>query len=261
MLSHSLNRNFVTLYLPFMTIQLDNLQIGYHRRKQPQPIAPPLHATASEGQLTLLVGANGTGKSTLLRTIARLQQPLGGDICIDTKNIRNLTREQLARTIAIVLTEKISIPSVTVEQIVATGRAPYTNHFNRLNADDQQEIDHAIEIVGLQQLRSKYFNELSDGEQQKTLIAKAIAQATPVILLDEPTAFLDYPTKQQCIQIMRQLAHEHGKTIILSTHDLDLALPQADSVWFMQHGKDICQQTPEKLEQLPDFQLFLKKKA
>lgn len=242
-----------------MSIQIENLLIGYRHKRSYQPITPPLDATATKGQLTLLVGANGTGKSTLLRTIAGLQPPLGGEIRINGNDIASLSRRQLAQTVVIVLTQKVSDQQITVEQVVAAGRAPYTNHFGQLTSNDHQLMNNAMEMVAIQHLRLKPFVQLSDGEQQKTLIAKAIAQDTPVILLDEPTAFLDYPTKQQCFQIMRRLAHQQQKTILLSTHDLDLALPQADLVWFMQEGKNICRQSPEKIEQLPDFQQFLKK--
>ena len=242
-----------------MSIQIENLLIGYRHKRPYKPITPPLDAKATNGQLTLLVGANGTGKSTLLRTIAGLQPPLGGEIRINGNDIASLSRQQLAQTVAIVLTQKVSDQQITVEQVVAAGRAPYTNYFGQLTSNDHQLVNNAMEMVGIQHLRLKPFVQLSDGEQQKTLIAKAIAQDTPVILLDEPTAFLDYPTKQQCFQIMRRLAHQQQKTILLSTHDLDLALPQADLVWFMQEGKNISRQSPEKIEQLPDFQQFLKK--
>ncbi len=223
--------------------------------------ALPISAAAGQGQLVLLLGANGTGKSTLLRTIAGLQPSLSGEILLNGHGLSAMSRRQLAQTVAVVLTEKLHIPHMAVEQLVGMGRAPYTNFLGQQTAADRLLVDEAIATTRLQHLRNSLASQLSDGELQKVMIAKAIAQDTPIILLDEPTAFLDYPTKRECLQLLQQLAAEKQKTIILSTHDIELALPVANLVWFMQQGKALCQIHPEELGEHPDFQQFISNKA
>ena len=188
------------------------------------------------GELTCLIGRNGTGKSTLLKTVAGLLPPLGGDIMVvdDGKESPLLTQ----RDIAVVLTERINIQGMRVRDMVGLGRSPYTGFFGVLRERDNEIVTEAMKLAGLppEQYAHRLINEISDGEKQKAMIAKAIAQQTPVILLDEPTAFLDYPSKEETLLMLRSLAHEQGKATLISTHDLDVAQRTTDAAWFFSNG-------------------------
>ena len=210
-------------------VSLKNLIIGYQGYK----VAGPINATLHEGELCCLLGANGAGKSTLLRTLAAFQPPLEGEIRIDGRNITEIPPRQLSTLIGIVLTERIKMGGITVRDMVAMGRSPYTNFWGRLTDADNQEVDKAMQLVGITSFADRQISTLSDGERQKVMIAKALAQGTPIILLDEPTAFLDFPSKVEVMLLLGRLAHEMGKSIFLSTHDLDLALQTADRLWLM----------------------------
>ena len=199
-------------------------------------IARDLTAVLPTGSVTALVGSNGCGKSTLLRTIAGLQPMLGGSI----------TPAADARNLAVVLTNRIDVPALTVTDIVALGRLPHTGLTARLSADDHAAIAHAIELAGITNFATRRIGELSDGERQRTMIARAIAQDTPLILLDEPTAFLDFPSKVDTLRLLSRLAHEEGKSILLSTHDLEITFQLADRLWLMSQGR-ITEGTPDEL--------------
>ena len=199
-------------------------------------MAEGLAARLRAGELTCLIGRNGTGKSTLLKTVAGLLPPLGGDIMVvdDGKESPLLTQ----RDIAVVLTERINIQGMRVRDMVGLGRSPYTGFFGVLRERDNEIVTEAMKLAGLppEQYAHRLINEISDGEKQKAMIAKAIAQQTPVILLDEPTAFLDYPSKEETMLMLRSLAHEQGKAILISTHDLDVAQRTTDAAWFFSNG-------------------------
>ena len=199
-------------------------------------MAEGLAAQLRAGELTCLIGRNGTGKSTLLKTVAGLLPPLGGDIMVvdDGKESPLLTQ----RDIAVVLTERINIQGMRVRDMVGLGRSPYTGFFGVLRDRDNEIVTEAMKLAGLppEQYAHRLINEISDGEKQKAMIAKAIAQQTPVILLDEPTAFLDYPSKEETMLMLRSLAHEQGKAILISTHDLDVAQRTTDAAWFFSNG-------------------------
>ena len=199
-------------------------------------MAEGLAAQLRAGELTCLIGRNGTGKSTLLKTVAGLLPPLGGDIMVvdDGKESPLLTQ----RDIAVVLTERINIQGMRVRDMVGLGRSPYTGFFGVLRERDNEIVTEAMKLAGLppEQYAHRLINEISDGEKQKAMIAKAIAQQTPVILLDEPTAFLDYPSKEETMLMLRSLAHEQGKAILISTHDLDVAQRTTDAAWFFSNG-------------------------
>ncbi|WP_303113888.1 ABC transporter ATP-binding protein [Leyella stercorea] len=199
-------------------------------------VASDLNATALPGTLTCLIGHNGTGKSTLLRTIARLQPALDGSVFIGPDDITMLRPSRLSRIISIVLTSRPDVRNMTVEELVALGRAPYTGFWGRLSADDRRIVRHSIESVGITAMAERRVCTLSDGEMQKVMIAKSLAQQTPVILLDEPTAFLDFPGKIDLMLLLQRLAHEERKTILLSTHDLETALQTADRLWLLADG-------------------------
>ena len=199
-------------------------------------VASDLNATALPGTLTCLIGHNGTGKSTLLRTIARLQPSIDGRVLIGDNNISTLKPTHLSRMLSIVLTSRPDVRNMTVEELVALGRAPYTGFWGRLSADDRRIVRHSIESVGITAMAERRVCTLSDGEMQKVMIAKSLAQQTPVILLDEPTAFLDFPGKIDLMLLLQRLAHEERKTILLSTHDLETALQTADRLWLLANG-------------------------
>jgi iron complex transport system ATP-binding protein len=187
-----------------------------------------------------LLGRNGIGKSTLLRTLSAFQPALEGKIVISSTQppspITSLTDKQLSRLIGIVLTEKPDVQNMTIEELVGMGRSPYTGFWGTLDDEDKKIVGEAIQLVGIENLQRRMVYTLSDGERQKVMIAKALAQQTPIIYLDEPTAFLDFPSKVETMQLLRRLALEEQKTIFLSTHDVELSLQLADKIWLMEPG-------------------------
>ena len=216
------------------TIQLKNLSIGYklHNGKT-KTIASHINASVESGMLTCLIGRNGTGKSTLLRTMTGFIPPLEGQVILEGRDLSMLSATERARIISIVLTERPETDNITVNELVGMGRLPYTNFWGTLQEEDRQIVDDAMQMIGIYELRNRKIGTLSDGEKQKAMIGKAIAQQTPVIILDEPTAFLDYPSKQETMLLLHQLAQELNKTIFLSTHDLNIAYQVADKIWCM----------------------------
>ena len=216
------------------TIRLSNLSIGYRGKNGTRVVATGISAAIRSGELTCLLGANGVGKSTLLRTLSAFQPKLDGEVLIEGKEITTFNDKELSRLIGVVLTEKPDIKNMSVRELVALGRSPYTGFWGTLHEDDWQVVDEAIHAVRIEPLRERMIHTLSDGERQKVMIAKALAQQTPVIFLDEPTAFLDFPSKVEMMQLLRRLAREQQKTIFLSTHDFELALQVADTLWLME---------------------------
>ena len=217
-----------------ISVQLRQLSIGYKQKHQQKLVAQGIDATIAEGQLTCLLGANGIGKSTLLRTLAAFQPPLQGEILLDGKPLGHYSDSQLSRRVGVVLTEKPHIRNMSVSELVGLGRAPYTGFWGRLNHEDRSIVNESLSQVGIQSLAHRMVDTLSDGERQKVMIAKALAQQTPIIYLDEPTAFLDFPSKVEMMQLLRRLAHQMQKTVFLSTHDFELALQVADVLWLME---------------------------
>lgn len=210
-------------------IELRNLTTGYGRRA----VATGLNAALRPGRLTCLLGPNGVGKSTLLRTLCGFQPPLGGQILIGGKDTAGMTRKEMSRIIGVVLTERPDVADMRAAEMVAMGRTPYTGFWGTLRAEDARHVDEALRLVGIEALADRMVHTLSDGERQKVMIAKALAQDTPLILLDEPTAFLDFPSKVETLRLLRRLAHEAGKTVFLSTHDLEMAIQLADDLWLL----------------------------
>ncbi len=229
------------------TIRLSDLRIGYRVRNEEHVVAEELDASISNGELTCLLGRNGAGKSTLLRTLAAFQPPLGGSIRLLGRTLTEYSDRALSHLLGVVLTDKCDLTNMTVTDLVAMGRAPYTGFWGALTASDRKEVDRAVAAVGIESLAERKIQTLSDGERQKAMIAKALAQQTPIILLDEPTAFLDYPSKVEIMQLLHRLTRETGKTIFLSTHDLELALQIADRIWLMKRGEPLITGTPEDL--------------
>ena len=228
------------------TIRLSNLSIGYRGKNGTRVVAAGINAAIRSGELTCLLGANGVGKSTLLRTLSAFQLKLDGDVLIEGREITTFSDKELSRMIGVVLTEKPDIRNMSVRELVALGRSPYTGFWGTLHEDDWQVVDEAISAVRIEPLRERMIHTLSDGERQKVMIAKALAQQTPVIYLDEPTAFLDFPSKVEMMQLLRQLAQTQQKTIFLSTHDFELALQVADTLWLME-SQGLSVGTPREL--------------
>lgn len=228
------------------TVRLENLSIGYDDGKSRHIVAQALNAPIISGQLTCLLGRNGVGKSTLLRTIAGFQPALGGQILINDRPLGDFPKPRLAQLISVVLTGKPQVQNMRVEELVALGRSPYTDFWGRLRPADRKAVGEALEQVGIKAFAHRMVSTLSDGERQKVMIAKALAQQTPIIVLDEPTAFLDFPSKVDTMQLLRQLARETDKTIFLSTHDLELAMQLADCLWMMD-GEQLHIGAPQEL--------------
>lgn len=227
--------------------ELRNLSVGYATGKGPLAVASGLTATLRGGELTCLLGANGAGKSTLLRTLSGFQPPLGGTLCIDGRPLGSLHGGELARTVGVVLTERPSAALLTVRELVALGRTPYTGFWGRCTGEDWRVVDEALRTVGMEALAQRAVGTLSDGERQKAMVARALAQQTPVVLLDEPTAFLDYPSKVETMLLLRRVCRQTGRMVFLSTHDVDVALQLADTVWLMDRRRPLAVGTPEDL--------------
>ncbi len=214
-------------------IRLDSLTLGYGQGVLLDKVSADLNG----GGLIALLGRNGSGKSTLLRTIAGLGKIKGGNILIDGKVLACLKPDELARTVSFVTTEKIRIPNLKCRDIVALGRAPYTNWIGRLQALDEEIVDGALELLGMSEYANRTMDQMSDGECQRIMIARALAQDTPVILLDEPTSFLDLPNRYELGILLRDLAHRQNKCVFFSTHELDIALTLCDSIALIDQPK------------------------
>lgn len=187
-------------------------------------------AEFAAGELTALVGRNGAGKSTLLRAVTAIEPPKSGEVLLDGTNAAAMPPETIARTISFVGTDKVRIANLRCEDIVAIGRAPYTNWIGRMQAADRRIVADALQAVGMEAFAARSIDTLSDGECQRIMIARALAQQTPTIVLDEPSAFLDIPTRFEICRLLQRLAHDDGKCILFSTHDLDAAMPVCDSI-------------------------------
>ena len=224
--------------------ELKHLSTGYGNRI----VTPAINATLVPGELTSLLGPNGVGKSTLLRTLSTFLSPIQGEIILQGKVLKNLSASQLSRLIGVVLTERPDVQNMTVRDMVGMGRSPYTGFWGRLTSADEQYVSEAMNLAGIMALERRMFNTLSDGERQKVMIAKVLAQQTPVILLDEPTAFLDFPSKVEMMRLLRRLAHEMKKIIFLSTHDVELALQLSDRLWIMHPGEVVIGKPAELSE-------------
>lgn len=207
-------------------ITLRNISLAYGDRT----LMENGSAEFAAGELTALVGRNGAGKSTLLRAVTAIEPPKSGEVLLDGTNAASMSPESIARTISFVGTEKVRIANLRCEDIVAIGRAPYTNWIGRMQAIDRRIVADALSAVGMEAFATRSIDTLSDGECQRIMIARALAQQTPIIILDEPSAFLDIPTRFEICRLLQRLAHDEGKCILFSTHDLDAAMPVCDSI-------------------------------
>ena len=238
-----------------VSITTNKLTIGYRVQNTEYSVQTDLDFSLFQGEMVCMLGPNGCGKSTLLRTLAGLQPPLRGEYRIQNTEYRP------EKSVALVLTERLSMDNTTVHDVVALGRYPYTSFLDGLTDEDEAIIEEALKAVGFcpaptgegREGDFSFFNAHSDGEKQRILIAKALAQQTPIILLDEPTAHLDLPHRILILRLLRRLAHEQNKTILISTHELDLALALSDRILLMTAGKGIRLDTTENLKKTDAF--------
>ncbi len=210
-----------------------DLSIGYKSKKQQSIIAKKLNISLHKGELVCLLGKNGIGKSTLIRTITKVQPKLAGEIFLNDEPIENVTTNLMAQNISLVLTERIPPSNLSVYELIALGRQPYTNWIGKLTEEDLIQIELAIEKTNLTNLRNERYDELSDGQVQRVMICRALAQNTDIIILDEPTAHLDIQHKIETFKLLQQLALESNKAILISTHEVQLAILMATHLWLM----------------------------
>ena len=217
-----------------MTIlSVSNLSIGYTTKKENIVIAKNLNLNLETGKLIALIGENGIGKSTLLRTLSGIQKPLNGSVYLNDRNIKEFSQVDLAQNLSLVLTEKLPPSNLTVFELIALGRQPYTNWIGKLTNDDLEKVNEAIALIQIEHLSNKKYYEISDGQFQNVLVARALAQDTPLIILDEPSTHLDLFHKVSLFKLLKKLATESNKCILFSTHDIDLAIQLSDDMIVM----------------------------
>ena len=228
-------------------LEIKNVSAGYVVDKKTNVVVADACLSLCGGQLVSLLGANGAGKSTLLRTIAGTQMPLLGEVLVDGKSLKSMSRKELAKMVSVVSTDRTQAGGLTVEELVGLGRQPHTGFLGRLDSSDREIVAEAMEAVGISHKAEKFVAELSDGERQKAMIARAVAQQTPVILLDEPTSFLDVASRVDVLQLLHRLAYNEGKAILLSSHDVSLSLSLSDRLWLLLPGGVIVDGQTEDL--------------
>lgn len=216
-------------------LRIENLSVGYKNT----PLASGINLELGKGKVTALIGRNGAGKSTLLKTITRSLKPLGGTIWIRGKKLDSLSGKALSKLMAVVTTDPDMAGGLRIEELVALGRIPYTGRIGLLGREDKKRIEEAMENVGIIHKTGSFVGELSDGERQKAMIARGLAQDTPILLMDEPFSFLDVAARLEMMALVRRLAHDEDKAILFSTHEVAQALRMADSIWaFVGDGTD-----------------------
>jgi iron complex transport system ATP-binding protein len=215
-------------------IHLKNLSVGYRQSDgSPLKIIQDINLSASKGEMVAVIGSNGIGKSTLLRSVAGFQEYFSGNIKMNGIELKMINAKEIAQIISFVSTENIRVSNMTVFDLVAYGRFPYTNWIGMLTESDRKIISESISKVSLAGFEKRLISQISDGERQRAMIARALAQDTPVIILDEPTAFLDVSNKYEIFHLLQILAKEKQKTIVLSSHDLNIALREVDKLWIL----------------------------
>jgi len=229
-------------------ITANDLSIGYRNKSGDTCIASAIDLEIEEGELVGLIGVNGVGKSTLLRSLSGVQPYLKGEVSILNKNLQKLSSEDLAKTISVVLTEQPISKNLSVSELIALGRQPYTNWIGSLSKEDRKKIQTSIELVNIEALKDKRCFELSDGQLQKVLIARALAQDTPFIILDEPTTHLDMYHQAYVLKLLKKLTTETNKSILFATHEINLALQLCDKIIIMEKDKVIAGSPKELIE-------------
>ena len=243
-------------------IETSDLSIGYSLKNgRHKVIHESLNLNLYPNEVTCLLGLNGAGKSTLLRTLCGFQAPLSGDIRLLGKPLSSYSQSNFSLTVGVVLTEKTNAGGITVYELVSLGRHPYTGFFGQLKKHDHEVIEQSLNAVGIAHKAGNYVSELSDGERQKAMIAKTLAQDCPIILLDEPTAYLDVTSRIETMVLLRKLAVDQQKAILLSTHDLDLAIQMGDRLWLQEKGRPMICGTPEDLILDHSFESFFSKEG
>ncbi len=227
-------------------LSFESLRIGYVSGKTENQLLPPLNACANNNELIAVIGKNGIGKSTLLRTLTGLQQPLGGEIFFGNRNIRDYSRNELALNVGYISTEIVKVTNMKVYDLVALGRFPHTNWIGKIERTDHDAVMDALRKTSMESFSVKLIAELSDGERQKVMIARILAQDTAIMIMDEPTAFLDVAGKYEIFHLMNQLSKYSDKTIIFSTHDLQMAISQSDKIWLILDN-ELIEGAPEDL--------------
>jgi len=243
-------------------LQSKDLAVGYAKGKNSQVVLHRnINVQLQQGEFACLLGPNGAGKSTLIKTLSGFIPRITGQVAVNGKALHRYKRSELSKCVSVVLTEKLQVTNMTVFDLVALGRTPYTDFFGRLSKQDKTIVLEAINDVGLRGFANRQLACMSDGERQKAMIAKALVQDTPLIILDEPTAFLDLPSKIEIVQLLKKLAKEKNKGILLSTHDLDLALQLADKIWLLAQGRSLEAGIPEDLVLANGFRRFFEKEG
>ncbi len=227
-------------------LSVKDLKIGYKQRKTEQLLFDRINLSAYQGEFIGLAGKNGIGKTTFLKCLVRLLHPLNGQIELNHTDLGKFSLKELARNISYVSTENVNIENLTIYELVQYGRHAYTNILGINKPVDKEMIMRAIQAVRLEDLKERKINELSDGEKKKALIARALAQDTPVVILDEPLAFLDLPNKYELVKLLKSTAYEQSKTIIFSVHDINMALQECDKLWLMEN-QVVSEGAPEDL--------------
>lgn len=229
-------------------LEARDLAVGYTKpRRPPRIVTEGINIALREGEFVCLLGPNGAGKSTLIRTLCGMQPPLSGTVCIAGEPLKELSPHMLAQRMSLVLTQRVAVGMMPVKTLVALGRHPYTDWAGRLSKKDEEAVWRAIADVGIEELAHRPVCELSDGERQKVMIARALAQEPQVMILDEATAFLDLPRRVELMHLLKGLVHDGQRAILLSTHDLDLALRCADRLWLLPAGGPLLEGVPEDL--------------
>lgn len=224
-----------------------DLAVGYRTRRLRRAVLEHVNLAVRPGELVCLLGPNGIGKSTLLRTLAKMQPALWGGIELGGSDLRSITHIELARRLGVVLTERVAVEALPVRRIVELGRYPHSGWFGRITDRDRKAVDWAIDAVGVRHLADRDFSRLSDGERQRVMIGRALAQDPVLLVLDEPTAFLDVPSRIELMGLLRQLTREGPLAVIVSTHDLELALRTADVIWLVMPGGELVTGAPEDI--------------
>lgn len=226
-------------------IEFHNLSVGFNHH----PILKNLTGTIKPGELIALMGINGVGKSCLLKTVTGLIPAIDGDLLIDHKHYGGFSPLEMAKNIAVVLTDKVQVDFLRVEELITLGRSPHTNFWGDLEAEDHQTMDEVVKLLKIDSIYDRYFSDLSDGQKQKVLLARALVQGPRFLFLDEPTTYLDIPSKVELMKLLKMVSHQKNVGVLFSTHDLNLIESVVDVVWLVDAAGVLHQKSPEEMTQ------------